>query len=329
MLYRYPPLLPKDFYMHRVAHPRRLGFEEANATCEDGVQWILSFFGDCVDTNLKILGFTIGFVSLLLWLVPLFPQLYENYRTKRCEGLSVYFLMFWMIGDTCNMIGAVLTHQQPLQQIIGVYYIIQDMVLISQFVYYTRLYQANRQGMIAGSSIIVPVFLFGIFGLSSFLPSHTDVLSSVETGFKPGRRLVSDELLSESFGAPPIFDGYKDVAGYIIGSIAAICYFAGRIPQLLRNYYRKSCEGLSLAMFYIIVVANLTYGLSVILETDSTGWIYLLRHLPWLAGSLGCCFFDMMMIAQYYYYARKNSRAMNILTDERENLLEGAGEHED
>uniref|UniRef100_A0A915D515 Lysosomal amino acid transporter 1 n=1 Tax=Ditylenchus dipsaci TaxID=166011 RepID=A0A915D515_9BILA len=84
---------------------------------------------------------------------PLFPQLYENYRTKRCEGLSIFFLMFWMIGDTCNMIGAVLTHQQPLQQIIGVYYILQDMVLLSQYVYYTKVYHANRQNMMVGSTI--------------------------------------------------------------------------------------------------------------------------------------------------------------------------------
>lgn len=49
-----------------------------------------------------------------------------------------------MIGDTCNMVGAVLTHQQPLQQIIGVYYIIQDMALLSQFFYYTKIYHNSN-----------------------------------------------------------------------------------------------------------------------------------------------------------------------------------------
>jgi uncharacterized protein with PQ loop repeat len=50
-----------------------------------------------VDTPLKAMGFGIGLLSLMLWLIPLIPQLYENYRKKRCEGLSVFFLFFWFV----------------------------------------------------------------------------------------------------------------------------------------------------------------------------------------------------------------------------------------
>lgn len=266
---------------------------------------LLQVFGDCIDTNMKLAGFIIGCISLVLWLVPLIPQLYENYRRKRCEAFSFFFLLFWfvyalsfgtdfnfcrIVGDLCNMVGAILTNQQPLQKVIGVYYICQDIILLSQYAYYSKVYPQRVQN---NSVIVVPVLLFGFFGLSGSSPSHTITKRSF--------------MSQDTVQMPPIFDGYSDLAGYIIGSFASFCYFAGRIPQIRTNYYRKSCEGLSPIMFYIIIVANLTYGFSVILET--TGWLYIIRHLPWLAGSLGCCFFDCVILSQLYYYKKRNSVA--------------------
>ncbi|VDN22913.1 unnamed protein product [Gongylonema pulchrum] len=91
--------------------------------------------------------------------------------------------------------------------------------------------------------------------------------------------------------------------GYVLGSVAAASYFGSRIAQLLKSYRRNSSEGLSHYTFYIMIAGNLTYGISVLLE--STGWHYVLHHMPWLVGSLGVCFADSAVAVQCFYYNRR------------------------
>lgn len=38
------------------------------------------------------------------------PQLIENYTLKSGEGLSVAFVVIWLIGDLTNFVGAILAH---------------------------------------------------------------------------------------------------------------------------------------------------------------------------------------------------------------------------
>lgn len=36
------------------------------------------------------------------------PQIWENYQLQSGEGLSVAFVVVWLLGDLCNFVGALL-----------------------------------------------------------------------------------------------------------------------------------------------------------------------------------------------------------------------------
>ncbi|EYC38274.1 hypothetical protein Y032_0728g1886 [Ancylostoma ceylanicum] len=176
--------------------------------CTNGIKWIERIFSDCVDTELKLLGFIIGIISLMLWLVPLFPQLLQNYRTKKCEGLSLTFLFLWLVGDTCNMLGAMLTHQTPIQKIIGVYYIIQDLTLWAQYGYYTKVYP--KLGNQRSSTIVVPCIALSSLGSFCLLSDYSNVPRaarsvSVDTNAR--------SYLEHALQMWPIFESYTDMVG--------------------------------------------------------------------------------------------------------------------
>ena len=60
---------------------------------------------------------------------------------------------------------------------------------------------------------------------------------------------------------------------------------------------RCSVEDLSVHMFILSVLGNVTYGLGILLY--SVDGIFLLQKLPWLVGSLGTMVFDI--IVSFYY----------------------------
>jgi uncharacterized protein with PQ loop repeat len=78
---------------------------------------------------------------------------------------------------------------------------------------------------------------------------------------------------------------------------------SARIPQIIKNYKDKSCEGLALLFFLLSLMGNLTYGAGILahsLEKD-----YLWVNLPWLIGSLGTIAEDAIIFLQFRLYKSK------------------------
>jgi hypothetical protein len=49
------------------------------------------------------------------------PQILENYQLKSGEGLSVLFVLIWLAGDICNLLGAGIAGLIPTVIILAIY----------------------------------------------------------------------------------------------------------------------------------------------------------------------------------------------------------------
>jgi solute carrier family 66 (lysosomal lysine-arginine transporter), member 1 len=49
------------------------------------------------------------------------PQIYENFSLKSGEGLSIAFVVIWLLGDLCNLVGASMAGLLPTVIILAGY----------------------------------------------------------------------------------------------------------------------------------------------------------------------------------------------------------------
>ncbi|KAJ2963162.1 hypothetical protein NQZ79_g1878 [Umbelopsis isabellina] len=76
----------------------------------------------------------------------------------------------------------------------------------------------------------------------------------------------------------------------LLGWISASFYIFSRIPQILKTFRDESVEGLSIGMFVFSVIGNITFAVSILLESQDPTYVAI--NMPWLYGSAGTLFFD-------------------------------------
>ncbi|CBY11813.1 unnamed protein product [Oikopleura dioica] len=235
--------------------------------CEDGVKWIFTVFNQCVRSPVEIWGFYLGLFSIICWFFVYLPQLYENYKRGRCDdALSIWFLLFWLLGDAANLTGCFLTHQFPIQTMTAIYYVIMDVAIIGQFFYY------------------------------AFKNAQNPDFSSVAAA-----SIVSGIYITQTENRPFRFDTSSQEAGYIIGLLSSVFYLGSRLPQIIMNFKRGKTDGVHPFTFLLAVIANFAYAFSVLMSKNDDGSSYeefIMDHLPWLTGSLGTVALDFTILLQ-------------------------------
>lgn len=62
------------------------------------VSWVNLYFKDCLCNVRDEFSFVFGLISLICWAVAEIPQIITNFRTKSSHGVSLLFLLGWVLG---------------------------------------------------------------------------------------------------------------------------------------------------------------------------------------------------------------------------------------
>ncbi|KAI9310230.1 PQ loop repeat-domain-containing protein [Dichotomocladium elegans] len=285
------------------------------------IRWIHLVFGDCVYTWRECLSVLLGYFSILCWLHAQLPQIIKNYRLQNAESLSFTFLAIWLIGDIGNFIGCVLTEQMDFQLYLAIYFTITDATLCWQWLYYVK-YPHNwfrcmlnpsrpeRRRLVGGEETeeeeeerpIITIRDYHSVSPPSTVRTLLAVVGLVSLGMSPGYQALSLTTSHEA-GAWVTGSSGKDRVwiGRFFAWLCAFLYLASRVPQIIRNFCRRSVEGLSMALFLCAAVGNLTYTLGIFVNPHQTRQS-LLEAVPYIVGSAGTLFFDLSVYGQYLYY---------------------------
>ena len=293
---------------------------------------ISSSFHTCVPTPLAFLSTLLGSLSILSWLFAQLPQIFKNYSLQTTSGLSIFFLVEWCLGDTTNLLGALLTRQATWQVIVAGYYVCVDVVLVSQYIWYTH-YKAWQEKTIDGYGEYErrngggnSDFLEDIRTLESAsqgsLPADgndkrrsskpsTEPKSAAFNGFRfpnlssspkekatpssshrtitrlqhasplpspsPKTVLFVSLVCAVMANASPIQtfdsptgDNETELVGRLLSWTSTVLYLGSRLPQIYKNYSRRSTAGLSPSLFVAAFFGNLFYSSSLL--TNPLAW---------------------------------------------------------
>ncbi|KAM9475564.1 lysosomal amino acid transporter 1 homolog isoform 1-T2 [Clarias gariepinus] len=274
-----------------------------SSLCPNGSEWIWYGLGECTQDARDMSSVVLGLLSIGCFLVSSFPQYYSSCKKGNMDSaLSIWFLLLWLSGDSCNLAGSFLADQLPLQKYTAVYYVLADLLMISMYTYYKM---RNRWSSSDGRAVLYAVGALCTLSVFSSLLQFPNSLIHTRTssGFRSRTLLAVDEPNASSIR--PF--STKEIIGFTFGAVSSMLYLCSRLPQIYTNFQRKSTEGVSFFLFALVILGNLTYGASVLVKNPDQrqGEIsYIVHHLPWLIGSLGTLFLDLVISVQFVMYRK-------------------------
>ncbi|KIJ16758.1 hypothetical protein PAXINDRAFT_98569, partial [Paxillus involutus ATCC 200175] len=143
--------------------------------------------------------------------------------------------------------------------------------------------------------------------LPNLRPSFVDVRMSP----------LPDDAVFDAQRQPDEEQSYERVLGRIFAWLCTTLYLTSRLPQIWKNYVRKSVEGLSMYLFVFAFLGNFFYVLSILTSPKAhlpppQSTEFFRESIPYLLGSGGTFFFDVTIVAQSFIYKGKHPRRNHV-----------------
>ncbi|TVY93702.1 putative vacuolar amino acid transporter [Lachnellula willkommii] len=238
--------------------------------------------------------------------------------------------------------GAIWADLVPTVIALAIYFCIADLVLISQCLYYNHINAQRRQSSVISEH--EPLLARRRSSDTIGLPGSHRRRSSARSGTSQHSESPLSKILEENeegtgnqwvknslsalgvivvgtagwaiawqagvWKPSPLDVGVERASetalgAKILGYTSAICYLGARIPQIVKNYKDKSCDGLALLFFLLSLMGNATYGAGILFHSIEKDYVML--NLPWLIGSLGTIAEDAIIFVQFRLYSTKQT----------------------
>lgn len=121
--------------------------------------------------------------------------------------------------------------------------------------------------------------------------------------------LSQNESQSQSEDSPST----ERIIGRIFAWLCTSLYLTSRLPQIWKNYVRKSVEGLSMYLFVFAFLGNFFYVCSIMTSPEAhmpppASTKFFNECIPYLLGSGGTFIFDVTIVTQSFIYRGKHPR---------------------
>ncbi|KAA3461197.1 PQ-loop repeat family protein/transmembrane family protein isoform 5 [Gossypium australe] len=300
--------------------------------------WVERYFKDCLCNLKDDLSFGFGLTSLVCWGVAEIPQIITNFKTKSSHGVSLLFLLTWVVGDVFNLVGCLLEPATlPTQFYTALLYTASTVVLVLQSIYYDYIYRwwkcrrIKADNMIEdekkplkpgkpGSGIPIPkasqkpnprreyYYMYAILNnlRTHFLLYRETLITEVRHGWKQDLALpVEDYYMYRSW---LILTRIRQRSTSIHAtannlkpsvSVAGTQYDPQRLWAVAGMANGRHIHGRPNPSD--MVKSNATYVASILVRTSE--WENIKPNMPWLLDAAVCVALDLVIILQHIYYS--------------------------